>query len=1196
MMRILLSGVLFFIILISCTEYEYTNPADPESSEFIPDNEPPLFLTEPGDILDSVTFNHEYIDSVMAEDPEEEDISYNLVKKPSGMENYGGKVRWTPGGSDTGTHKIILEADDGDKKDSIEWEITVFNISPVILTDKSVADTVTINSQYRDTLSAYDTNATELSWSLNDGPSEALMSDSVLFWIPGASDTGSHAFSIAVEDGYGGIDSVSFDIIVINRTIPKITDIKLDHGNLQYEPAFNPGVFSYNLEVQNTRTSVIVTPYSNVSNHDIMINSQIIPAGNNTNPIALNTGVNKIYIRFISPDGDTLDTYDMNIMRREPVSSDNADLLSMNIASDIILTPSFDPDSLNYAASVPNSRESISVHFTPENSGASIQADLDGAALQISNGSTSAFVIQEGQNTITISVTSEDGTVNKDYEIIVSRALPPSDDDAGLFALNISAGALEPQFNPETTDYVDSVSYSVESVDIRPVLNDNEASLTINGSPNEGDGNDSYIMNLNTGSNEVTIIVTALDEVTKRTYTIDVIRLQNTESTLSALSVLDGLQLSPSFSPSVTEYTVALEENTDSLRIQASPKSDLASLKIDGNPAIEGETYTVRNLTDGQEVKIKATAQDTSVSTTYTITVNYLAADEARLASCDISGVIDSVEGNDTSALSFNPDTTEYNIVVPYSEDSLVFTLSPMDVDNASIEYGSNTYNGTSEIHAGPLLVGSNEVVFTVTAADNQTTVSYVFNIKRQAASNNAYLLSLDAVNPETGTNLAVSPVFSPESLSYTVELTEEIDSVEVFPTSENENSTIIINGNDTAVSGEKTAVQITSGTSSTIQIEVISESANNVNLYELTVMPPPSSNATLSDLLLEGYTINFSSSATAYNIDLLSDSSQVTLTPTVSDPSASLSVDGSIAQSGSPVSVSIPLSTGEPYDIFIEVETEDGTVNSYKITVIPPSDNSYLNSLVIEGYTINFDSAALNYAIDLLPGSTSVTITAEPSHGAATMTIDGQDAQSGTPTEVNLDISSAVSIPIVVTAEDGSTEKTYTVNVSPLSANAYLHSLPIQGHTISFDSSDMSYTIDLGANETSVIISPELSDTNASMTVGGTAAENNTPVDLSVSSTSVTNVDIVITAENQITQNTYTLTFNPPSDNDTLSSLSISGYTINPAFEPHLFEYSIDRNSYSENSLSLTAQTSDSEASFTVNGGAGTSGQAMNV
>lgn len=97
-------------------------------------------------------------------------------------------------------------------------------------------------------------------------------------------------------------------------------------------------------------------------------------------------------------------------------------------------------------------------------------------------------------------------------------------DDATLASLKLSAGFLDQAFAPETTGYTATVPVDVNSVVVIPVTGDVNAGVKVNGE-SVASGSKSNGINLAVGAdNVISIVVTAQDGVTTKTYTVKVAR------------------------------------------------------------------------------------------------------------------------------------------------------------------------------------------------------------------------------------------------------------------------------------------------------------------------------------------------------------------------------------------------------------------------------------------------------------------------------------------------------------------------------------------------------------------------------------------------------------------------------------------------------------------------------------------------
>jgi protocatechuate 3,4-dioxygenase beta subunit len=106
--------------------------------------------------------------------------------------------------------------------------------------------------------------------------------------------------------------------------------------------------------------------------------------------------------------------------------------------------------------------------------------------------------------------------------------------DATLSTLSLSTGSLSPTFVSTTSSYNASVTNSVSLVTITPTASNSGATIKVNGLT-VSSGNASSALSLNVGSNTMTIIVTAADGVSTKTYTTTVVRAAASAGTNCAI-------------------------------------------------------------------------------------------------------------------------------------------------------------------------------------------------------------------------------------------------------------------------------------------------------------------------------------------------------------------------------------------------------------------------------------------------------------------------------------------------------------------------------------------------------------------------------------------------------------------------------------------------------------------------------------
>jgi hypothetical protein len=184
----------------------------------------------------------------------------------------------------------------------------------------------------------------------------------------------------------------------------------------------------------------------------------------------------------------------------------------------IALDQAFQADQLNYSTSVNFSQDTITLTPVAADAGATILVNGD----EVVSGSASTVIaLAVGENPIDIVVTSRNRTATMTYTLAVSRATASS--DASLSDLNLSGATLDQLFQPSQTAYSASVGFLQASITLTPVATNDNATIQING--NEvASGTTSSAIDLSDGQNIISLVATAEDGVTTRSYTIEITR------------------------------------------------------------------------------------------------------------------------------------------------------------------------------------------------------------------------------------------------------------------------------------------------------------------------------------------------------------------------------------------------------------------------------------------------------------------------------------------------------------------------------------------------------------------------------------------------------------------------------------------------------------------------------------------------
>jgi len=489
----------------------------------------------------------------------------------------------------------------------------------------------------------------------------------------------------------------------------------------------------------------------------------------------------------------------------------------------------------------------------------------------------------------------------------------------------------------------------------------------------------------------------------------------------------------------------------------------------------------------------------------------------------------------------FASSITKFTDAVANSVSSI--TVTPTAVDSHATILVNNTAvaSGTAS-SALPLKVGANTVLIMVESSDGSATRTDTLTVNR-ALSNNAALSNLSA---SVG---AFTPVFAAGTKSYTESVPNSTQATTVTATTADPNATVAINGIAVTSGSPSAAIPLIVG-KNTIQVVVTAQDGTTKGTYAIVITRAASSNASLANLQISSGTLSpkFTTQTTAYTASVSNAISSITVTPTLADANATVTVNGAAVTTGIPSS---PVAlNGGPNTINVVVTAQDGVTQiTYTLTITRAlSGNDNLSALSIHQVAISptFLSHTTSYTAAVPNATSSIVITATATEPHATIKINGVTTASGaasSPVALNAGDNT---ITVAVTSQNGVNTLDYviTVNRKP-STNDALTSLQLKPFeslvkTTGPDFAD--YTVSVPNNISSISVIATASDPTAVITVNGTVATSGTasaPVALAAGSNTITTT---VTAQDGVTTRNYVITITrAPSSNAILSKLSTS-------------------------------------------------------
>lgn len=379
--------------------------------------------------------------------------------------------------------------------------------------------------------------------------------------------------------------TVSPKTISITQPVPKSNDATLKALSVSgytISPSFSASTTSYSINVPAGTSSVTINATANHSAARV----------SGTGKVNLSSDKTNATVKVTAEDG-TVKNYTVTINREaaqpspspsQNVKSSDATLKSLDV-SGYTLSPSFKSSTTSYSIKVANSV-----------TGLNIDAVANHAKATVNVSGNNDWVV--GNNTVTIKVTAEDGTV-KNYTLNVNREAAAStttpsapikkSSDNYLKSLVInSTHDISMPFDKNVTNYNITVPNEVADLDFKANKNHSKAYVTIT-----GDG----VLSTDT-VNVIQIKVTAEDG-SIRIYTLNVTRSAfKSKAYLKDLRVNNGV-LTPNFSSEVFDYNVSVNGKVKELDITAVGIDPNTKVDILGNSNLkEGNNSVLIKVTD----------------------------------------------------------------------------------------------------------------------------------------------------------------------------------------------------------------------------------------------------------------------------------------------------------------------------------------------------------------------------------------------------------------------------------------------------------------------------------------------------------------------------------------------------------------------------------------------------------------------
>ena len=592
------------------------------------------------------------------------------------------------------------------------------------------------------------------------------------------------------------------------------------------------------------------------------------------------------------------------------------------------------------------------------------------------------------------------------YARIKTADMVPNDNylDTLVIKNGIDTITLNPTFEPWIQEYNIELSKEQTKINVEAIPKDLSASIIGTGE-----------IEVMPGDSTIDIIVTAQDGTT-RTYVINVSREADNDPYPLDIDIkrlpnylcnMNANYCQYNFTKTTTEYNIELPYAIKEVEIVPVLKSKWQTLNYyteydfinnSNNTPIESDgIFKLDN--EITTIYIEVISEDGSANVVYTYNFK-----RDIKGNNNLENII--ITNPDIAIDDFEPFKYEYYLTLQ-TGFSFDIEVIPERKENTKVEIQNVVLtNEPYKTNISDIKQGMNNIIITVTA-ENGDTKTYILHVYKELEKD----VLLNTLNVTSGSeNLPLTPIFDNRINDYSISVGSEVTSININAVARDISGTIV---SGTGIKNLKSGIN-------NFPIEVKSKTLNSegeydINIYNLTVYKDMSSNANISNITIDGYTLNpiYNKDTYEYFINLNDGEDSVNVNVVMEDEKATYTVRGNN---------NLNKAVNE---IIVTGIAEDKRTIVYKIYVYKNiSDNNNLASLnyrIDEEFLLmpDFDKNKLAYTLNVAGNIRKIEFNATSEDKMAVVAGNGVYYLKTGDNEIN----------IVVTSESGDI-KTYTINV----------------------------------------------------------------------------------------------------------------------------------------------------------------------
>ena len=930
------------------------------------------------------------------------------------------------------------------------------------------------------------------------------------------------------------VRSESGNIENYTLTIKKVSNnTELDYITVNGIETKANGKDDYTMFVDTTVNSVTIEAVTKDENAKIKADSTDEQLHSTSITLNLESGMSSTELLVTAENGDTK-TYTVNVLKK------STDTSLETIKVDGTLAKVMDD---NYIVKTKEELSSIVVKASSEYA----KLTIEDIAYETAE-ATHEKELTTRTTEIKIKVTAQAGN-----EQIHTLVITKISTNTNITSLKLGGKLLS--YNATQKSYMTIVTNPLDTENLEIVAEDEYTSINAN---NEVIGigsasGDAYLPNEVT---EISIKATAEsgEQETRTLYVVketsvtdlEKVTVDNVEATLGE----DG------------NYYASIRETLDKTTIYAKTAKEYAQIDINNSGELETveKQIQITNLSGRTvEVPIKVVATDGTVGV-HTLYITRIS----------VNANLENILVDENAIDFYDAETDSYTKFI--AKDASVATIKvTSENEYATITSGENT--GIKELTFATI-VNSNETIVPVTiTAEDGTEKEY--NVRLLRISEDSSIKSVK-VNGRTITE---------QDGKYYINVLDTNDSATVEVTSNNKFATVQIESGAICENVSTEEIIFNDKKIVTLNIVVTAQDGENVTTKQLEINRVSNDNQIEYILSGDELVTEYDARTKTYTAYVLRTKESETFTIKAKNDYAVVT-SGDVSNLGN---ITREIGTaGEDKEIQIDVTSETGLLTTYTLRILKKSDNANVKEIDIGGELTEPDDTGLIYRKNITALQDAVRIKIIPENEKASIKIGDETAKIGT-TEIMLPISTdeeVITIPVVITAQDGIVVKTYNIILTRLSNNTTIEKLTLNDEEIILSPNDVYETIiKVGIDTTNLAI--KLADSNAYVRIDENAeyTQSEYTEELNTEGSKDVRKTIQVVAEDG-TLKEYKLIINRKQDDLRLNSIYVDGRLVNKVDDTtYKIDVLQDKESININATSVAedeyVQISDMEASL---------------